>query len=228
MTSPKILVALLGTPTNVEQTAIRRRVDEILLVFADEQNEQAEYLLNKFSSLGISIVPVCVVPTNFSNILSSILRALDNQALDNYQVEFVVMPDNCIMTIAASVAAAIVNGSILCPDVNESLHINEIWPSELVNLTFKKREILTYLENYSNPVRQKDISLETGISQSGVSRHTHDLELAGYVVRSRIARKKQVQITELGSTVLHYKQIRKRRVWGSYFAQTSMGLQTAG
>jgi predicted transcriptional regulator len=228
MTTPKLLVAMLGTPTNVEQTAIRRRVDEILLVFTDEQNEQAEYLMKRFSSLGIPIIPVCVIPSNFSNILSSILRAIDNQILDDYQVEFVVMPGNCMMTIAASVAAAIVNASILCPEINESIDINEIWPSELVNLTFKKREILSFLESYNHPVHQKNISLETGINQSGVSRHTRDLELAGYVVKSRIARKKNVQITELGLAVLHHKQIRKRRVWGSYIAQTSLGLQTVG
>ena len=103
-----------------------------------------------------------------------------------------------------------------------------MWPSELVNLTHKKHEILEYLDNFSSPVTQKEISQNTGIRPSGVSRHLRDLELAGYIRRKRIARKKQVQITELGSATLHHKQLRRRRIWSSYMNRTSEGIQTVG
>ncbi|TFH05402.1 MAG: ArsR family transcriptional regulator [Candidatus Thorarchaeota archaeon] len=228
MTKPKLLVALFGEPNTVERIAIRRRVDQLLLVFTRNQLEDAEYIMNKFSTLGIQIIPIMVTPSDFTNTLSSILRALDNQTLDKYQVEFSVTSGNTILTIAASVAAAIVKASILCNEENDIFEISEIWPAQLVNLTHKKREILSFLERFSSAVYQKDISKETGISQSSVSRHIHDLELARYVTRVRIARKKHVQITELGSTILHHKQIRKRRIWGSYPSQVAECIQTMG
>ena len=228
MTKPKILVAWLGKPSTVERIAIRRRVDQLLLVFTRNHLENAEYIMDKFSTLGIPIIPIRVTPSDFANTLSSILRALDNQTLDKYHVEFSVISGNTIMTLAASVAAAIVKASILCNEENDIFEISEIWPAELVNLTHKKREILSFLESYDSAVYQKDISKETGICQSSVSRHIHDLELAGYVTRVRIARKKHVQITELGSTILHHKQLRKRRIWGSYATQVAESVQTMG
>ncbi len=228
MIKPKILVALLGKPSTVERIAIRRRVDQLLLVFTRNQLEHAEYIMNKFSTLGIPTIPIRVTPSDFANTLSSILRALDNQTLDKYQVEFSVISGSTNMTLAASVAAAIIKASILCNEENDIFEISEIWPAELVNLTHKKREILSFLESYNSSVYQKDISKETGICQSSVSRHVQDLELAGYVTRVRIARKKHVQITELGSTILHHKQIRKRRIWGSYATQVTESIQTMG
>ena len=228
MTKPKILVALLGNPSTVERIAIRRRVDQLLLVFTRNQLEHAEYIMDKFSKLGIQTIPVRVTPSDFANTLSSILRALDNQTLDKYQVEFSVASGNTIMTLATVVAAAIVKASVLCNEENDIFEISEIWPAELVNLTHKKREILSFLESYDSAIFQKDISKETGICQSSVSRHIRDLELAGYVTRVRIARKKHVQITVLGSTILHHKQIRKRRIWGSYVSQVAESVQTMG
>ncbi len=228
MTKPKILVALLGNLSTVERIAIRRRVDQLLLVFTRNQLEHAENIMNKFSTLGIPIIPIRVASSDFANTLSSILKALDSQTLDKYQVEFSVTSGNTIMTLAASIAAAIVKASILCNEENDIIEISEIWPAELVNLTHKKREILSFLESYSSTVFQKDISKETGICQSSISRHVHDLELAGYVTRVRIARKKHVQITDLGSTILHHKQIRKRRIWGSSISQVAESIQTMG
>jgi CRISPR locus-related DNA-binding protein len=228
MAKRKLLVALLDKPIIIERVAIRRRVDELFLVFSDERLEQAESLIDKFSSFGIQAIPIHVISSSFSNILSSILKALDNQSLDDYQIEFSITSGNTVMMLAATIAAVIVKASILCIEENEFIEISEIWPSELVNLTHKKRQILAFLENYNDPVHQKNISKETDICQSGISRHIRDLELAGYISRQRVARNKYIQITELGSTILHNKQIRKRRIWASYLTQAPMGIQTVG
>ncbi|MFW9805101.1 MAG: helix-turn-helix transcriptional regulator [Candidatus Thorarchaeota archaeon] len=226
MTKPKIHVAILGNEKTIKHLIIRRSVDEIVLVFSKEKYEIAESLRKQLSKLNISVLPVCVIPSDFNNILSSILTSLDHGVLDEYQIEFSIASEYCTMTLAACVAAAIVKGSILCISGGGSYQIAEIWPSELVNLTHKKREILGYLENNKCPVFQKDISRDTGIRSSGVSRHIHDLELAGYIKRDRIARRKQVQITKLGSAILHYKQLRRRRVWRSFANRVSEGIQT--
>ena len=226
MTKPKIHVALLGNDKTIEHLMVRRSVDEIILVFSKENLKIAESLRKHFSNLYISVLPVCVIPSDFNNILSSILTSLDHRKLDEYQIEFSIASEYCTMTLAACVAAAIVKGSVLCISEGEYYQIAEIWPSELVNLTHKKREILGYLESNDRPLSQKDISMDTGIKASGVSRHIHDLELAGYIKRDRIARHKQVQITKLGSAILHYKQLRKRRVWRSFANQASEGIPT--
>lgn len=228
MTKPKILVALLGEPTTVERIVIRRRIDELFLVFSNEEHELAASLIAKFSTLGMQIVPIHIESLNFSNILSSILRALDHQTLDYYNVEFSMSSGNPLMILATCVAAAIVNGSVIYTEGDRFIEISEVWPAELVNITYKKRQILNFLERYNGSINQKDISRETGICQSGISRHIRDLELAGYVTRTRVSRRKVVKISELGSTILHHKQIRKRRIWDSYSMETHAGVQTEG
>lgn len=228
MIKPKIHVALLGKQKAIEHLAIKRSIDELIIVYSKKKIELAEKLIEKFSNLGIVVESICVRSDNFNNILSSILSVLDQRRFDRYQIEFSMTSENCIMTLAACIAAAIVKASVLCATGTELLQISEVWPSELVNLTHKKHEILEYLENFGYPIKQKEISRNTEIRQSGVSRHLRDLELAGYVRRHRVARFKQVQITELGSAILHHKQIRKRRLWSSYSNQTSEGIQTVG
>jgi len=228
MTKPKILVALLGEPTAVERIVIRRRIDELFLVFSDEELELAEFLIAKFSTLGMQIVSIHIESLRFSNILSSILRALDHQTVDYYDVEFSLSSGNPLMILATCVAAAIVNASVICTEGDSFVEMSEVWPAKLVNITYKKRQILNFLESYNGSINQRDISRETGICQSGVSRHLRDLELAGYVTRTRVSRKKVVKISELGSTILHHKQIRKRRIWDSYSMEAPAGVQTMG
>lgn len=228
MTKPIIHVALLGKQKAIEHLAVKRRFDELIIVYSKEKREPADSLIEQFSNYGITVHPVRVVSNDFNNILSSILSALNKRKFDEHRVEFSITSGHCIMTLAVCVAAAIVKASVICATESELPHFSEVWPSELVNLTHKKHEILEYLENLSNPITQKEISRRTGIRPSGVSRHLRDLELAGYIRRIRVARIKQVQITELGSAILHHKQLRKRRIWSSHFYRASEGVQTVG
>jgi DNA-binding MarR family transcriptional regulator len=228
LTKPKIHVALLGNQKTIEHLVIRRRIDELIIVHSHNKLELAQNLVERYKELGIIVEPVLVISTDFNNVLSLILSALDHRKFDDYQIEFSINSEHCIMTLAACVAAAIVKASVLCTTGNETVKISEVWPSELVNLTHKKREILEYLETYGCPITQIELSKETGIRQSGVSRYVRDLELAGYVSRDRNARVKQVQITELGVAILHHKQIRKRRLWSPYTSRASEGIQTVG
>ncbi|TFH08622.1 MAG: ArsR family transcriptional regulator [Candidatus Thorarchaeota archaeon] len=227
MTKPKILVALLGEPTTIERIVIRRRIDELFLVFSDVEHEFALPLIEKFSTLGMQVIPIHIQSLKFSNILSSILRALNHQTLDDYDVEFNVDSGNPVMILAACIAAAILGASVLCTEGNNVVEISELWPAKLVNITYKKRQILNFLENFNDSINQKDISGEIGICQSSISRHIRDLEIAGYVTRTRVAKKKVVKISELGSTILHHKQLRKRRIWASYSIEPPTGIQTA-
>jgi DNA-binding MarR family transcriptional regulator len=228
MTKPKIHVAFLGKQKTTELFTIRRSIDELILVYSKNTLGLAEDLVEKFSELGILVVAVAVEANCFNNVLSSILRSLNSRNLDDYQIEFSIASGHCVMTLAACVAAAIVKASVLCATGFESFQMSEIWPSELVNLTDKKRQILDYLEGFNHPVLQKEMSKDTDIRQSCLSRHLGDLERAGYISRSRIARYKHVKITELGSAILHHKQLRKRRVWDSHTSRTLEGIQVVG
>ena len=228
MTKQKIHVAFLGNQKTLERLAIKRSIDELIIVYSQEKKELAIEAIDYFSNFGITVESVCVTSYDFYNVLSLILSALNNHKFDNHQIEFSITTENYIIILAACVAAAITKASILFATEADPLQISEVWPSELVNLTLKKREILDYLENSGIPVTQKEISRNTGIRQSGISRHLRDLELAGFVERDRIARKKQVQITELGSVILHYKQIRKRRIWDTFASRAVEGVQTVG
>jgi DNA-binding MarR family transcriptional regulator len=228
MTKPKIHVAILGKQETIEHLAIRRSIDELIIVYPYETHEIADELITRFSNHGIPIKPVIVVPNDFSTTLSSILVALNQKEFDECQIEFSITSAHCILTLAACVAAAITKASVICATGTELIDITEVWPSELVNLSLKKREILDYLVRLSTPITQKEISQSTGIRPSGVSRHLRDLEQAGYIRRNRVARKKQVQITDLGSAILHHKQLRKRRIWCSHMYRTSEGVHMVG
>ncbi|MFW9833317.1 MAG: MarR family transcriptional regulator [Candidatus Thorarchaeota archaeon] len=228
MTKPIIHVAILGKQETIEHLAIRRRIDELIIVYPYETHEIADELITRFSNHGIPIEPVIIVPTDFNTTLSSILVAINQKEFDECQIEFSITSGHCIMTLAACVAAAITKASVICATGAELIDITEVWPSELVNLSLKKREILDYLERLSTPITQKEISQSTGIRPSGVSRHLRDLEQAGYIRRNRVARIKQVQITDLGSAILHHKQLRKRRIWCSQMYRTSEGIHTVG
>ncbi|TFG28718.1 MarR family transcriptional regulator, partial [Candidatus Thorarchaeota archaeon] len=195
MTKPKILVAMLGNLKTVERFAIRRRIDELFLIFTNEELELASTLMEKFTTLGIQVRPIHIQSLKFSDILNSVLRALNHNSFDDYEVEFCVSSGNSVMILGVCIAAAIVNASILYTEEQSLVDISELWPANLVNVTHKKRQILSFLESYNGPINQKDISRETGICQSGISRHIRDLESAGYVTRSRADRKKVVTIS---------------------------------
>lgn len=228
MAKPKIHIAFFGNSRNIEYLAVRRCIDELIIVHTWEQEKDVNQFIDKYSDLGLIVIPVRVVQNDFINILSSSLNALDSHKLDQYDIEVSVTTNDCIMNLAACICAAIVKASIICVQGNELSNISEIWPSELVNLSFQKREILCYLDSCVKPVHQKEVAEETGIQQSGLSRHLRNLELAGYVTRLRISRCKNVSITELGRAVLHHKQIRKRRLWSSYTLPVADNIQIGG
>ncbi len=228
MAKPTIHVAFFGNSKDIEHLTVRRCIDELIIIYDLMHEEAVNKLINKYSDFGISIVSVNVIPDDFTNILSSSLNALDSQKLDQYDIEISISTDSCIMTLAACICAAIIKASIIYVQSGEIFNISEIWPSELVNLSYQKREILSYLEGCEKPVHQKEVAGETGILQSGLSRHLRDLEVAGHVTRSRMSRCKHVSITELGRAVLHHKQIRKRRIWNSYSLPMTDKIQMTG
>jgi DNA-binding MarR family transcriptional regulator len=198
----------------IEQVAMRRPITEMMIVYPIDHENYVDVLVERFQSLRIPITSIPVVSYDFSNILSSILRSLNDRRLDDYQIEFNVTTSTGLMAVAACMAATLVNATVICSGKSELSEITEVWPSELVNLSHRKREILEYLATKSEPIYQTDITRCTGVQRSGVSRHLRALENAGYVNRTRRARCKFVKITNLGLTVLYQKQLRKRRIWG--------------
>jgi hypothetical protein len=228
MVKPKIHIAFFGNERSIEYLAIRRQIDDLIIVHNLKQEEDVTQLIGRYTDTGIVCRSVLVAADDFTNILASALNALDSQRLDQYDIEVSISTDDCIMTMAACICASIVKASVVCIQGNELFNFSEIWPSELVNLSCQKREILCYLDSRKTPVHQKQVSEETGIRQSGISRHLQNLELAGYVSRLRTSRRKQVSITELGRAILHHKQIRKRRFWSSYSLPAAGKIQAVG
>ena len=228
MTKPKIHIAFFGNKKSIEYLAVRRQIDDLIIIHGPEQEDNVSEINRKYTDAGISSKSVMVTSEDFTNILASALNAVDSQRLDQYEIEVSVSTDDCLMSMAACICAAIVKASIVYIQGNEIFNLAEIWPSELVNLSFQKREILSYLESCKTPVHQKQVSKETGIRQSGISRHLRNLELAGYVSRLRNSRRKQVSITELGRAILHHKQIRRRRIWSSYSLPVEGKIQAVG
>ncbi|MFW9769414.1 MAG: winged helix-turn-helix domain-containing protein [Candidatus Thorarchaeota archaeon] len=228
MAKPKIHIAFFGNKKSIEYLAVRRQIDDLIIIHSPEHEDIVAEINRKYTDAGISSKSVMATSEDFTNILASALNALDSQRFNQYEIEVSVSTDDCLMSMAACICAAIVKASIVYIQGNEIFNFAEIWPSELVNLSYQKREILCYLESCKTPVHQKQVSEETGIRQSGISRHLRNLELAGYVSRRRTSRRKQVSITELGRAILHHKQIRKRRIWSSYSLPVAGKIQAVG
>ncbi len=215
-TQPVVHVALLGTNSDVslESIIVRRSLDELILIHSFEEQETAFELKERFRRVHLNTTTVAVNPNDFYNTLSSILKELDSKQYDDHSIEFSVLSNNNVMTMAACVAAIILKASILSPTEASPTNILEVCPSSMTTLTHTKKRILEYVSSYMESVYQSDISKGTGITKSSVSRHLSDMERAGYVTRLNEGRKKYVRITDLGSVILHHKILRKRRVWG--------------
>ena len=211
----KVHIAMVGKNWNrtIEYTIIRRSVDRLILVFNDDMRDKAYEFLEHLRLMNIDAVPLAIKEEDFSAALASLLSVLNIHQFDNCRIEFNVTCASRLMILVASVAAVILKGTILCTYEDEPVDITEVCPAELCNLTKKKKDVLSFLNQARESVPQKRIGKELGIAPSGVSRHLSDLERAGYISRVIISRKKTVRITNLGSVVINSKQIRKRRVW---------------
>ena len=209
-------VAMIGQvwDQRIECSIIRRAVDRIVLVYDSNVSVEAHDFLVHLQDMAIEVVPVPLEEGSFSVVLSTVLRALSRTLCDGSSVEFNITCASKIMTVVASVAAAILHGSVVYSGQSSPVDMTEVWPMELTNLTRKKMEVLQFLAEQGSPVYQRSIAKELDIPQSGISRHVKDLELAGYLSRETISRRKVVCISELGSAIMHSKRFRKKRIWG--------------
>ena len=210
-----VQVAMVGNnwDKSIEYTIIRRSVDILILVFSEDVNDEAYEFLAHLRLMNIDTIPLTIRDDNFSAVLAALLGLLNTNRFDACQIEFNVALASKLMTLVASVAAVILKGTILYSIDEIPVDITEVCPADLCNLTKKKKDILCLLNQVKESVLQKKIGKELSIAPSGVSRYLSDLERAGYISRITVSRKKKVQITNLGSTVIHSKQIRKRRIW---------------
>lgn len=217
MNKPVIHVAVMSEQrTELERVIVHRPITELVFVYSIQQEAHAELIIQSFQSLGIPVVPIGVASDNFDAIMTAVLGVLNDPRLDEYHIEFNLSASKGMMTVAACMAATIVNGTLVTSTANGRSRVKEVWPHDLVNMTQRKHDILKMLAGQSSPMCQSDVSKEMGIQQSGISRHIRDLVRAGYVRRFSHSRRKFVEITDLGAAVLHHKQIRKRRHWGSH------------
>lgn len=224
MKRPVIHIAMIGSmrdcrtdgvwERSLQQSIIHRTVNQLMLVYDHELGHEVYDFLSRTEWTGTNIIPVAIEECSFSGILSMILGILNDNRLDDFSIEFNVSCASRVMIIVASVAAAIVHGTIICSSDSSPMRMTEVWPTELTNLTTRKKEILWSLAEHSQAIYQKELGRDTGIPPSGMSRHLYDLETAGYVNRETVSGKKVVKITDLGRSVIQSKCIRKKRHWG--------------
>lgn len=211
----KVHIAMIGGvwKRGIEHSIIRRAVDQIVLVYGSSVAAEAYDFLVHLQNVGVSVVSVTIDESSFSAVLSAVLSTLNSIPCDDCRVEFNVTCASKTMAMVATVAAAILQGTIVYSEEMRSVDITEVWPMELTNLTRKKMEVLHFLAEQAGPVYQRSIAKELDIPQSGISRYVKDLELAGYLSRETISRRKVVCISDLGSAIMHSKRFRKRRIW---------------
>ncbi|MGD2073104.1 MAG: ArsR family transcriptional regulator [Candidatus Thorarchaeota archaeon] len=200
---------------STERITIQRSVDGVILVYPYEKQDSALSIIRWYTKFKMDILPVPVNPRDFQHVLSHILEALDDYCMDNHLIEFNIACQDSILTLAASFAAMIIRAPIYTLTEQEVSQIVEIRPAEITTLTVQKRMILEKLTEQMDTLNQSDIARDMELSRSNISRHINTLEKAGYVKQLRKGREKLVQITNLGTTILRHKLLRKRRIWGS-------------
>jgi DNA-binding MarR family transcriptional regulator len=223
-------VAMIGQvwDKRIEYSIIRKAVDRIVLVYDGNVSVEAHDFLVHLQDMAIEVVPVPIEEGSFSAVLSAVLGALSSTLCDGSSVEFNITCASKIMTVVASVAAAILHGSVVCSGESSPVDLTEVWPLELTSLTRKKMEVLQFLAEQASPVYQRSIAKELNIPQSGISRYVKDMELAGYLSRETISRRKVVCISELGSAIMHSKRLRKKRIWAKRSEGGSSSLRSKG
>lgn len=199
-----------------ERITIQRSVDGVILVYPFEKQDNALSIIRWYKKFKIDILPVPVNPSDFQQVFSHILEAVDDYCMDNQLIEFNIACQNPILTLAACFVAMIIRAPIFTLAGGEVPEIVEIRPTEITTLTIQKRKILETLSAQAGSINQSEIATEIELSRSNVSRHINALEKAGYVKQLRDGRKKKVQITSLGTTILRHKLLRKRRIWDSH------------
>jgi CRISPR locus-related DNA-binding protein len=204
-----------------ERIAIQRRVDGFILVYPFKEQECVQTIIQWYKKMGMEILAVPVNPDDFQCVLSNILEAIDDYCMDDQIIEFNITCQNTILTIAACFAAMIIRAPIFSLTDSGFSDIVEIQSAKITTLTMQKRKILEQLSYYHNLVNQSDIARDMELSRSNVSRHIKALSKAGYIERKQEGRKKFVQITPLGTTILRHKLLRKRRIWDSSKLQST-------
>jgi DNA-binding transcriptional ArsR family regulator len=197
----------------IARVIVQRRTDELILVCPsssrDEYNETLEYYLN----LGINTKLVDVDNFNFEKILSVFLSVVDDTRLDIFDIEFNIHCKNPAAILAACIASIMTESLLITSNDTNFSNLLSLKPSRLLNMSKNKRIVLEYLDMQYGPVPQMNISRDTSLNRSSVSRHLKDLKQAGYVKRNRIGKEKIAEITPLGQLVVHHKLMRKRKVW---------------
>jgi CRISPR locus-related DNA-binding protein len=204
-----------------ERITIKCSVDGVILVYPFEEQEHALNIIKWYGNLGMQVLTVPVDQNDFQNVLSHILEAIDDYCTDSQEIEFNVTCRNPILTIAACFAAMIIRAPIISLTEEEFSKVVKIQTADITLLTSQKRKILEQLSSQAGLVNQNDIARIIELSRSNVSRHIKSLAKAGYVECWREGRKKFVQITTLGTTLLRHKLLRKRKIWGTSKLQST-------
>ena len=217
MVKPVIHVAVFDKDTVhlIVRTIIQRRTDELILVCPVSKSDAYQGILEQYPGLDFQTTLVDIESYSFNEILSTLLSVVDNARLDNYDIEFNVVCTNPIISIAVCVAATMTQSLLITSDETNLSTPLLLRPNRLLHMSQNKRKILEYLDLQHSPVPQMNISRDTSITRSCVSRHLKDLIQAAYVKRTRTGRQKTVEISSLGKVVVRHKLIRKR-VWENY------------
>ncbi|MDF1540305.1 MAG: winged helix-turn-helix domain-containing protein [Candidatus Thorarchaeota archaeon] len=215
MTRPVVHVAVFDKDAThlIAKTIIHRRTDELILVGPISCIDEHQRFLEQYTSLGFQATLVDLEDFSIDEILGTLLNAVDNARLDNFDIEFNVVCNNPVVAIAACLAATMTQSLLITSGDTNLSTLSLLRPDLLLHMSQNKRRILEYLDIQYGPVPQANISRDTVVNRASVSRHLKDLIQAGYVKRTRIGRQKTAEITSLGQVVLHHKRVRKRRVW---------------
>ncbi|MGQ4911860.1 MAG: CRISPR-associated CARF protein Csa3 [Candidatus Thorarchaeota archaeon] len=205
-------IATLGLYDNkrVAFAATKRRVDKIVVVSTEKNRDEVDRMQTEFEKAHIPFEFVEVNPTDFENILVTILEVIVRHA--EYDIECNASCGTRVMAGALQLVAYIVNAPIVIVDEDYNLTVVSS-PMDAV-LTKTRREILDTLVKMGGTCTSiRNLAEEVGLSRGQASRQINALHKAGYVERTR-SKTVTVTITRIGRIVLRVKQLRKQRGWG--------------
>ncbi len=210
-------IVLLGTQFDmgIIQSLLKRPIDELIFATNSLVYELANEFRLDLRKLGIESSIIQFTSNRFETMLSEILATINCKEYNECQVNLDITYATPLMSVAACVASNIVNGKIICDSGDKDNRTTELYLSNMMNLTSRKKELLGFLTGQKKPFPQSEITDALEIPRSGVSRKLSDLEEAGYIERFTLSRKKYVSITPLGASVFHAKDLRSRRIWNA-------------
>lgn len=215
--APKVLqIATLGFYANerVRHVSLRRKADEILLIYSPENKEHMNRILELYKQDSFPVESMCVSAWKYESILAELLGIIVDKQSEFETIEFNISCGTTAMRAACHMAAVLTNSLVhfMSEKNGEAVgDLETVQPLSVSQLTSPKKQVLKRLVEIGGTIEsQRKLGSLLNLTAPSVSRHIKDLRRFGYISFTEENGKHMIQITDLGRVIIRLKEVKSR------------------